>query len=198
MDNNKNSPSEKAEVKKEVKEEKKQSGFFNGKFFTKIKTIKHIEIIILVIFAAVILLIMFGFSGGSDTSSGSSTSLADYQKSLEKQLSETLSKIDGAGKVNAMITFEVGAEQVLAYSTDKQTNTSTDNGKTTSSTTERNQIVLIGGKPVILYEVQPKIKGVLIVAEGAENVKVKIEISKAVSTILNVDPKYIEIFSMIK
>ena len=42
---------------------------------------------------------------------------------------------------------------------------------------------------------QPIVKGVLIVAQGANNVKVKVEIMQAVSTILKIDPKYIEIFS---
>lgn len=193
MDNNQISPLEKTE---KPPEQKKQ-GFLNGKFFAKIKTIKHIEIIVLVIFAAVLLLIIFGFSGSSgSTSSSGGTSLEEYQKKLEKQLADTISQIDGAGKISVMITFETGSEQVIAYSTDKTTNSSTENGRTTSSMTERSQIVLIGGKPVVLYEVQPKIKGVLVVAEGAENVKVKIEISKAVSTILDIEPRYIEIFSM--
>jgi len=181
----------------EIKEEKKK-GFklFDGKLFQKIKTIKHIEVIILVIFAAVLLLIMFGFSSNkSSASSVSSTLLFDYQKNLEKQLSQVLSTIEGTGKVEVMITFEAGAEQVLAYSTDKQTNTSSDNGRTTSSVIEKTQIVLVGGKPVVLYEVQPIVKGVLIVAQGASNVKVKVEIMQAVSTILKIDPKYIEIFA---
>lgn len=187
-----------SENKPEIKEQKKQ-GFklFDSKIFQKIKTIKHIEIIILVIFASVLLLIMFGFSSNDSSPSPSSTLLSDYQKNLERQLADVLSKIDGAGKIEVMITFEAGAEQVLAYSTDKQTNTSSDNGKSTSSVIERTQIVLVGGKPVILYEVQPIVKGVLVVAQGADNVKVKVEIMQAVSTILKIDPKYIEIFSRV-
>lgn len=198
MNENKNNLTDKD--KPETKpEEKKSSGLLSGKIFTKIKTIKHIEIIILVAFAAVLLLIVFGFSGSSGTASNGNTDLETYQKNMEKQLSEVISKINGAGKSNVMITFETGAEQVLAYSTDKQTNSSTDSsGKLTSSVVERSQLVLISGKPVVLYEIQPKVKGVLIVAEGADNVKVKIEIMQAVSTILKIDAKYIEIFSMVK
>ena len=189
----------KPENNSENKEQKKQ-GFklFDSKLFQKIKTIKHIEIIVIVIFAAVLLLIIFGFSsGGSQGPSASSTLLSDYQRNLERQLADVLSKIEGAGKVEVMITFEAGAEQVLAYSTDKQTNSSNDNGKSTSSVIERTQIVLVGGKPVVLYEVQPIVKGVLIVAQGADNVKVKVEIMQAVSTILKIDTRYIEIFSRV-
>jgi len=187
--------------KTDNKEEKKPFKLFDNKIFAKLKTVKHIEIIIVVIFAAILLLIIFGFSSGGGSSpsgSTSSTTLAQYQKNLENQLSDVLSKIDGAGKVEVMITFDAGAEQVLAYSTDKQTNTSSNNGNTTSSITERTQIVLVGGQPVVLYEVQPKVKGVIIIAQGADNVKVKVQIMQAVSTILNIDTKEIEIFSSVK
>lgn len=204
MENDKSGiPLEKTESKPEQKPEEKKKGLLGGKFFTKVKTIKHIEIIIIVIFAAVLLLVVFGLpggcslGGGSDTTTGS-TSLEEYQKKMEKQLSDTLSRIDGAGKVSVMITFETGSEQVIAYSTDKTTNSTTENGRTTSSTTERSQIVMVGGKPVVLYEVQPKIKGVLVVAEGAGNVSVEIKIKTAVSTILNIEPRFIEIFSASK
>lgn len=189
------SPPDKTEVKQP---EQKKTGLLGGKIFSKLKTVKHIEIIILIIFAAVLLLVIFGFSGKKSDAPTGGTSLEEYQKRLERQLANTLSKIEGAGAIDVMITFETGSEQVIAYSTDKTTNSSTEGGRTTSSTTERSQIVLIGGKPVVLYEVQPKIKGVIIVAEGAEIIKVKVEITKAVSTILDVDTMYIEIFAMSK
>lgn len=55
-----------------------------------------------------------------------------------------------------------------------------------------------GGKPVILKEIEPKVKGVVVVAQGANDARVKLELYKAVMTLLGVESSDIEIFAMSK
>lgn len=155
----------------------------------KLKGIKHIEVIVVLVFAAMAALVVFGFGGS--TEEGSQTSdLQQYGKDLEARMASVLGQIEGAGKVSVLLWFESGSEIVPAYSEDV-----TDNGTTT---TEKKTLVLVGGKPVVLTEITPKVGGVVIVAEGADNVKVKLELLKAVNALLKVDAADVEIFTMQK
>ena len=158
----------------------KKSEKKTGKFWEKLKSIKHIEIIVPVIFGAVLLLIVFGNFQTADGSSTTTYDLTEYAKVMEQRVAKVLSQIDGAGQVDVMINYEKGVEMIPATNPDKDT------------------IVLVSGKPVVLAEIQPKISGVLVVAEGAGNVKVKLELTKAVCTLLSVDSNCIEIFTKSK
>ena len=49
-------------------------------------------------------------------------------------------------------------------------------------------------EPLVLYEIMPDIKGIVIVASGAGDVRVKLDILKAVQALLNVQSSQVEIF----
>lgn len=174
-------------------QEKKKRGI--GAALKKLKGIKNIELIIAGVVCAVVLLFYFVpmFSPSADNALPSSFS--EYAGNLEKNLGTILSEIKGAGKVSVMITFESGVEQVYAYSTDTQTNKNTDGVKETSVTTEKNTIVVSSGQPVVVKEIMPLIKGVLVVADGANNISVKMNILKAVQALLELPTSKIEIFA---
>ena len=74
------------EQKNEKVEKKKLFG--NSKFFQKLKSIKHIEIIFAIILGAVVLLIYLSTfnSGSKKTSSLSATSTTEYSAMLETKL----------------------------------------------------------------------------------------------------------------
>jgi len=184
--------------------EKKEKGqaMFQFPFLKNIKNIKNFEMIIAVILGAVILLIYFGNFSSSD--SGSKTmneymSSMEYATFLEKKLGSTLSAISGAGKVEVMITLESGPELVIATSTDKKTTTTESSGnKTESITVVENPIIVTqngSSKPLVLMEILPKVKGVIIVSQGANNVKVKLDLLNAVQALLSITPSNIQIFS---
>jgi stage III sporulation protein AG len=176
---------------------------FDG-IFKKIKSIKNIELIVAAIFIGIILLVFFSGSLFNSANSGDTVtiSLADYGNALEKKMENTLSKINGAGKVSVMITFESGIEYITAMTVNSQTNTVSNDysggSSKTQSIVQSNSPVIVGGKAVIVKEIEPKVKGVIIVSQGAGSVYVKIELTKAASTLLNIEPKYIEIFQMSK
>ena len=171
-------------------EEKKS--LFNGKFFQKLKGIKHIEIVIALVLGAIILLIYISSlsgSSGQQTSTQSITSISSYSSFLENKLSNVLSQIEGAGKVSTMITFESGTEYIYATNEETKTNTNTNQSSTTTTQTTTKT----PKEDLLIKEVLPKISGVVIVASGARDTKVKLEIVKAVQAALEVPISKIEV-----
>jgi stage III sporulation protein AG len=160
----------------------------NKGIFAKIKSIKNIEIIFVAILGVIVILIMLSSFNFTDNNTSDEFSTEEYVTQLEKKLSTILSTVESAGKVSVMITVESGMETVTAVET-----TVTQTGNETKTTTSP---ILVGGKVVILKELYPKITGVLIVAEGADSIKVKLELLKATSSVLSIDEKIVEIFTM--
>ena len=115
--------------------------FANSKLFQKLKNIKHIEIIVAVIFAVIIMLIYMSSLDDNKSSKNSQGT------NLEVRLESILSDIDGAGNVSVLI------------------NSSSDE----------------------------TIDGVIVVASGAENIGVRLNILRAVETVLKIPTAQIEI-----
>ncbi|KEJ01149.1 stage III sporulation protein AG [Clostridium botulinum A2B7 92] len=131
----------------------------------------------------------------------------DYEKETQNKLKTTLEKIDGVGKVEVMITFESGEEKVPAVNINNSTNKSVekDTEGGTRNTTQENEgssvVVTNDGdktQPLIVKEYKPKITGVCIVAEGAENNITKLRISKAVVDLFSLAENKVNVYPMKK
>lgn len=197
--------------KQEESKEKKSSILMKIPFFQKLKSIKNIEIVIAVLLIAVMLLIYFGStsSGTSKTQKQNNvnnilyTDAESYVNDLETRIEETLSKINGAGRVSVVITLSSSSELIIAKDVEQTTHTEsvTKNGVTTKT----EEIVVIekpilvdggsGDEPLVLLEVMPKIAGVVVVAEGANDVNVKLNLLKAIQALLTVPSGSIEILA---
>lgn len=124
---------------------------------------------------------------------------SQYLRDLEDHLSNILSKIQGAGKVSVMITLKSGTEIIPAKDesiSDRVTNEKdteggirTINEKTTSDKVVFAEVQGGSSEPLILKEINPEIKGVIVVAGGAKDARVKLKISQAVQTVLDI-PAY--------
>lgn len=193
---------EKNEIKKsEEKEEKvkKKGGF--GEFIKKLKSIKHIELIVAIIFIVIALLLYFTIS---DVVDKGESPKEEEQTSLEMQVQSILSTIDGVGASKVLITFKGSEKQVLAMQEETKTTSVTDsetngNRTTTETVTEKTPImVTINGvtQPVVLQTYRAEIDGIVVVADGGDDVLVKMKIVDAVCTLLNVDTAKIKIFKM--
>jgi stage III sporulation protein AG len=121
-----------------------------------------------------------------------------YEEVLETKLSNLLSQVKGAGAVAVSVTLEDGATQEYAKNISKESRViqEKDNGggtRTTTETKETDQILM--GKenglerPVIAREIKPEIKGVLVIAEGAQDSTVKANLTRAVEAGLGI-PAY--------
>jgi stage III sporulation protein AG len=165
--------------------------------FARLKKIKHIEIIIAVIAVVIMLAIYFGSRAASAKKTSSSSaqsqspvSTENYCDKMERQLKETLSKISGAGKADVIINWESSIEAIIAYITNSSNN----------SLTQTPQIINGNGisGPIILKEVYPKPKGVMIICQGADNIMLRMEISNAVSSLFDIAPDKIQVLPMKK
>ena len=126
------------------------------------------------------------------------SSSSTFDAETEKQrLANILSSIKGAGAVEVMITYGGEAEKVPAYDNDSTTSSTVD--AQNRSTTNQS----ISTKPgsgsedlVVITEKRPKVLGVVIVAEGAKDLTVQMELSRAAQTALGVEASKVEVFEM--
>lgn len=123
------------------------------------------------------------------------SSFHDYEQAYQAQLKEILQKIVGVGDVEVLVTIESTEELTVDknYNDNQQMTTERDNGGATrniSQVTRSGEVVLyqVSGdqKPLVLKYIKPKIRGVIVVAKGAENLTVKKMISEAVERGLDV------------
>lgn len=110
--------------------------------------------------------------------------MSQYQKTLEKNLMETLQKVKGVGKVNVMITLKSSSEKVV--NKDEQTETRTGSQDSVSSDKQTTVLTNDSQTPYIIKEIMPEIAGVIVVAEGGEDAAVKNEIYEAVQALFDI------------
>ena len=151
-----------------------------NKVLNKIKENKTLQYLIIGAISVIIIVILAVIFNGSNK-----TKTTSYVDTLEAKLEETLSKIDGAGKVSVIITVENETAKAVAYTT---TTEKTSNGTKTTKTP-----LVVNGEVVYLGDAYPTITGVLIVAEGAKNLSVLTKLQYATTTLLNVDVSKVEI-----
>lgn len=137
----------------------------------------------------------------------SSQNIENYETSVENKLKNTLEDMDGVGKVQIMLYFESGEEQVPAFNVNKSTSTidETDNSggkRTTTQNSDGDTVVMSkdGDKesPLILKKYKPKVTGVCIVAEGAENEATKLSITNAVVDLFGISADKVNVYPMKK
>lgn len=121
-----------------------------------------------------------------------------YESRLERQLSELLSQVEGVGNVNVMIVLEDETLIEPAFNTidTEKTSEEKDNegGVRTIVEKQRNQQLVLLRKngeeeAMVLKKTAPKIKGILIVADGASSSKIREKIIKSTATLLDI-PTY--------
>ncbi|WP_286884419.1 stage III sporulation protein AG [Aneurinibacillus sp. UBA3580] len=126
-----------------------------------------------------------------------SYTMEEYEAMYEKKLKEVLQTITGVGEVSVMVNIESTEEIVVEKNTNRQTQTTreADKGATrdiSSESTQEQVIITKDGsseRPVVMKTVKPKVRGVVVVAEGAGNLQVKAWILEAVQKVLAV-PSY--------
>ena len=116
----------------------------------------------------------------------------DYATEMEKKLTSMLIKMEGVGSVSVMVTVNANEEKILAENTTAHTQKTEEKDqaggtRTTDSVQQTNDVVLQNGNtPYIVKEYAPEIRGVFILAEGADNSTAKNQIIEAVSKLLDV------------
>lgn len=128
-----------------------------------------------------------------------------YAESLERRLQNKLSKIEGAGRVEVMITLENYGENVVEKDSTNSTSRRIQKGEGGSDNTEETREIRVetvyqdmdrGKEPFVGSEKTPKIAGVLVVAQGADKTAVKQNISDAVMALFQIDVNRIKVVKM--
>ncbi|HOQ16374.1 MAG TPA: hypothetical protein PLL17_08670 [Defluviitaleaceae bacterium] len=131
-----------------------------------------------------------------------------YEDVIEERLKEIFSKMEGVGKVEVMVTISYGKEIFLAedvnsnYSRTIEEDSQGGKREITSEDIQSKTVMQNTGsgstQPVILKEKYPEIKGVLILAEGGEDPRVKQQLTAAAETLLGVPAHKVQVFKMNK
>lgn len=179
----------------------------------KFKKIKNVEIIIAIVIVVIIIsLSVSTFTKPVEKKSDislpkNSNEIKNTNDKIEEKLVQILKAIDGAGEVKVMITYESGPEIVPALNTVKSDSTVEENDAgggtriTKNSNNNSNSVTIQqsnGSQALIIKERNPEVRGVIVIAQGAGNIRVKMDLLKAVETVLKVSPEYIDVFPMKK
>ena len=113
-------------------------------------------------------------------------------ENTEQKLAEILSNVKGVGEVRVMIEYSEGKESVVAENRKSENSSQVDNNQNKSET----EIAFSNNNPVILKEIYPKVKGVIIVAQGGDNVEIKNQLISAVMSLMDLDANKIEVLTM--
>ncbi|MCX7772431.1 MAG: hypothetical protein N2376_04885 [Clostridia bacterium] len=133
-------------------------------------------------------------NGGDEAFGGQNLTGQEVVADLEKRLSELLSQVEGAGQVSVMIYADSSSEQVPAYNDQQNTKNEDRNDGKSSEINETRELALSGNdSPVILKVMIPQIKGVVVVAEGADDMLIKEQLNNAVCTLLGIPEHRVQI-----
>ena len=120
--------------------------------FDRLKSVKHIELMLGGLVLAVVLIIYFScVSCSGDTSASTDVSNADYCTAMQVRIEKAVSEISGVGNASVVVNWDKSVTSSIM-------NSVTDN---------------------------PKATGALIVCDGGNNAKVKVDVIFAVSTLLD-------------
>lgn len=185
--------------------------------FTK-KSNKFNYMIILIIIAGIMILVVSYFNSSTPTFSNLTNERStneilqnenfmstNYQDKVRNELKNILSKVKGVGKVDVIIHFEGGEELIPALDSEKS-NTVTEErdsngGNRVNNNNKDGAKVVMSSQgnstePLILKTYNPKIIGILIVAEGADDQKLSYELTKIVSSLYDISENKVSVIPM--
>lgn len=130
------------------------------------------------------------------------TDISLAEQELEMRLEKILSQIQGAGKVSVNVSLAASpyyqyAVNVMANT--RQTDEEANNGtRRISENQEEGKLVITRGSnnqeiPVVVRKSKPDVLGVLVVADGAADAKVRLELSRAVETVMGISSHQVHV-----
>lgn len=131
---------------------------------------------------------------GMKKSAGNKT-IAEYEEKYENQLKQALEEMLGVNDVNVMVNIDSTDRKVFEKNSSVKSQTTEEGDREggqrkVQETSEDEQLVIIrnGEKevPIVVETKKPDIRGVLVVAKGADNIQVKKWIVEAVTKALGV------------
>ena len=170
-------------------------------------------VVILIVTIVIVNLILNGTdeknkdNGKDDVKVLASTTIVEQEKedSLEIKLKNILSKIDGVGNVDVLLTYSESNKVLAMYNEDSTENDTEENdtqggNRKISQTSTKKEVIYQeknGEKvPVTQSVINPKMEGALIIATGANNMQIKTNIVQAVEAATGLPTHKIQVFEM--
>ncbi len=117
-----------------------------------------------------------------------------YAQQLEERLETLLSTVHGVGRNQVMVTMEQGPEYV--YATEEKNSMQTDQTSesdkisTENKSSDEEKYIMIatdeGDQPLLLTQLAPRVKGVVVVCEGGNNETVCRQVVQVLATALDI------------
>ncbi len=139
-----------------------------------------------------------------ETVSSSENTVASTNE-LEERIENILETMSGVGKVNVLITYSQSSEIIAMYNENSSTSYTTEEDseggtRVQEEETTNKEVVFTeeNGESVPMTQtvINPKIEGVIVTAEGADDVNVKANIIAAVEAVTGVATHKIQVFSI--
>ena len=156
--------------------------------------------------AGVVLIILSFFTAGNNNENKSGgtnnppakTNASAYAAEQERKLCEMLKRIDGVSDPFVMIVLDSSSEYVYA-SKQSIKESSSKNGETTQREVQKELVFYEDEKkaksPVLVKEIQPKIKGAAVVCKGIGSADMQLKIINLVSTALSLPTNKVYVIS---
>lgn len=159
------------------------------KLFQNKDTRNKILIVAAVLGVVLILLSEIDVSSPKAEESVQSGDYAQYVSTLNDELTDVISSIDGVGECRVMITLKNTKESVYAENSET---TSSD-----SSNSENNEYVIYnsenGDSPLLLKEEMPQVAGVAVVCSGGDSEAVREKIIDCVCALFNISSSRVSV-----
>ncbi|KIL45950.1 hypothetical protein [Jeotgalibacillus campisalis] len=129
--------------------------------------------------------------------------IREMEKDIEKQLADILKKALGTNDVNVMVNLATSERKIYEKNETLQQDQSSDQRENEESSMDRRsstrELVLgnqgQNGDPILSYVEKPTVLGVMIVAEGADNIKVKKWITESVARVMDISTHRVAVIS---
>ena len=129
-----------------------------------------------------------------------------YAEEMEKKLEELLEQVEGVGEVKVMVTLAASTEEVTLkdtpYTKDTVNETDARGGSRSSvSVSQEENSILVEDEqgrnvPYVTKTIEPKIEGIVVLAQGADTAEVKNEIIEAVEVLFSVATHKIKVMKL--
>lgn len=175
-----------------------KAGVWLGKLYSRLRSIGGRRWLVIAGVAGMALLALSEWLPAADTAAVETAATAEaYVQQTERRLIDLVEHIEGAGECRVLVTLENGVEYV--YATEQKTNTDrsedTDNGSTRLTQRDDSESTAIvvdtgsGREGLLVTEIQPTVRGVVVACKGGGNEEVCRRVIQAVTVALNVSSK---------
>ncbi len=128
-------------------------------------------------------------SGAASAATSAESGPGTYESRMEDKLEELLAQVEGVGRVRVMLTLEGTGEKTVEK--DKEISQESSREETVYAEYGSSERM-----PYVTAETNPKVDGVLVIAEGGGDSRIKAEIMEAAEALFGIEPHKIKIMKM--